>query len=208
MNKQDIENVLQTLSTRRPCFHNEQDFQFELAKEIQQHYPSAEIRLEKPMGTLKEYLDIYIELNGEKIGIELKYKTAYHKVTNRNEKFEFKNQGGHSDNRYYFVKDLERLEAFKLDKAFAIMLTNDRDYYNVNRTNTPNDLNFRIHETKTIKNGKVKWLNSNSIAASNHKNITLKSDYHCLWETYSTVTQNNTKKDEHIFKYLLIEVDK
>ncbi len=82
-------NVIESLQGKRPIFHSEADFQFSLAWEIKLLYKDKayEVYLEKPLRNANKepekdknsnnsYLDIFVQENGNKIGIELKYLTA------------------------------------------------------------------------------------------------------------------------------------
>ena len=61
MTEFNIEKILEKLSLNRPVFHNEADFQFALAWEIQKFHEKYEIRLEyKVPGFDKRYTDIWI----------------------------------------------------------------------------------------------------------------------------------------------------
>jgi len=44
----NVKRLMTELSNQRPVFHSEGDFQFSLARLIQQKHPNAKIRLEYP----------------------------------------------------------------------------------------------------------------------------------------------------------------
>ena len=157
INKEYINELLKDLAKNRPIFHNEQDFQFELAQKIKEYIKNENIvvRLEYFIGEKKNiknriYIDIMIIQKdcGEKsnaIAIELKYKTKKSEGKCLKEKFALKDQGAVDWGCYYIHKDLKRIEnlvygnienkeeKYNLDnidvkKGFVIFLTNDDSY--------------------------------------------------------------------------------
>ena len=147
-----FKNVLNQLSLSRPIFHNEQDFQFELAMKLRDFISDSNIRLEycNSCGDdeKRQYIDILI-INKEwqeGIAIELKYKTkacnnkkknSFLKLKDSKEKFYLKEQGAKDFGCYYIYKDIKRLEDIigkkingdiTIVKSFVIFLTNDEKY--------------------------------------------------------------------------------
>jgi hypothetical protein len=131
----DIPTYLAALSEERPVFHSEADFQLAFGWLLQRCLPGADVRLEwrTPLLDRRLYLDIYLEVDGEKWGIELKYKTRPIATTVRGELFELKSHGAQDLGRYDYLRDLERLETLKslgvIDAGAAILLTNDTAYW-------------------------------------------------------------------------------
>lgn len=121
----EIEDVLESLSKKRPLFHYETDFQFSLAWEIKNIFgEDVEVRLEYFIGEDKkgnrQYIDILVMDKRKKkcIPIELKYKTRQESDGNFNhegievkgETFVLKNQSADNDGRYLIYKDIERIQ--------------------------------------------------------------------------------------------------
>ena len=137
----DINNVLQSLSKKRPLFHNERDFQFELAWQIKELY-DCDIRLEYYYKTeangKRNYIDIIAFDNSHCIAFELKYKTKrfYGKV--EKEDYNLKYQSARDLGCAYVLSDLCRLQKLitsesiiggkLIDKGYVILLTNDEKY--------------------------------------------------------------------------------
>ncbi len=194
--------ILKGLSDKRPVFHSEADFQHALAWEIQKMYPSAQIRLEYRVPNVSEkiYLDILVELAGERIGIELKYKTQRWTGKVLEEPFELKEQSAHDVARYDFVKDVQRLETFVRmnDKGFAVFLTNSPSYWKTGREGTV-DAKFRIHEG-VVLSGKMSWLSHASAGTMSGREAPLcvRGRYRLNWQDYATIPQH--------FRYLLVSV--
>lgn len=131
----ELDSIISGFGTEGRIFSNEEQFQFELALEIERQYQKDEkgypkVRLEVlSYGEIKElakmdvderkkmYTDIIIDINDlESIAIELKYKTKgetsdkyyLYKTENRTS-FVFE-QGASNNGCYFFLKDVERLE--------------------------------------------------------------------------------------------------
>jgi len=90
----EIADVLRSLAQERRLFHSEADFQHALAWEIHRRLPDAEVRLEVPLSTLRERLDLLVRTkNGATYGFELKYKTQAVTCGLAGEAFEVRNHG-------------------------------------------------------------------------------------------------------------------
>ncbi len=144
-----LNKILSELSKSRPIFHNEQDFQFELAIKLRDFIDDADIRLEYCNDfkeNRRQYIDILI-INKEYsdcIAIELKYKTKANNTKDNyyecgKEKFYLKNQSARDHGCYYIYNDISRMEKImnkKINgditviKSFVIFLTNDKNYKN------------------------------------------------------------------------------
>lgn len=179
------------LSFERQLFHNEADFQFALAWEIQKTYPECNIRLEYKVPTFENrYTDIWI--NDEKpIAIELKYKPKKISLKYDNEIFELKEQGAQDIGRYDFLKDVQRVEEiiskFPEVTGYAIILTDDHLYWNPPLKEDSIDSDFKIHEGRII-HGSLKW--SSQAGSGSTKNrtepIIINGSYKVNWKDYSS----------------------
>lgn len=150
----NINKLLEELAKERPIFHNEQDFQFELARKISEKVSeNIKVRLEYFIGekvqekkNKKIYIDIMIMQGNRAIAIELKYKTKESKGKCKNEDFHLKNQGAVDWGCYYIYNDLKRIETLvnlteneqkeycnldniNVEKGYVIFLTNDGEKY-------------------------------------------------------------------------------
>ncbi len=154
MTEFNIEKILEKLSSNRPVFHNEADFQFALAWEIQKQYNEFEVRLEyKVPGFDKRYTDIWI-MEPHPIAIELKYKPISTILEVNKECFELKQQGAQDLGRYDVLKDLQRIEdivkKYPSTTGYVILLTNDHLYWNTPMKINSVDKEFKIHEGQDI----------------------------------------------------------
>lgn len=191
----DLTEALKHLSTTRPVFHSEADFQHALAWEIHERWPESSIRLEfKPphLGSAI-YLDIWATIGQSILAIELKYKTRGGHLEVAEEQFDLLNQGAQPLARYDFLKDVERLERVVEGRpditGWAILLTNDSMYWNPPKGGQTGDASFRIHEGATI-GGELRW--GEEYAASTIRKreavLNVRGAYPALWQDYSVVT--------------------
>jgi hypothetical protein len=83
----DMHGLIGRLSSGRPIFHSEADFQHALAWLIHSESPRAQIRLEtRPERGIR--LDLLVVVGGERIAIELKYLVARFEGEVRGERFD------------------------------------------------------------------------------------------------------------------------
>jgi len=201
----NINETIRKMAEKRPIFHNEADFQFSLAWEIQKQYPEKEIRLEYriPDFSQKIYADIWINDDQKPTIIELKYKPKHIVANFNNERFDLIEQGAQDQGRYDECKDIQRIEQIsELHNAegYSIFLTNDFSYWK-NSTNKPTkDEQFRIHEGRMI-NGILDWAVDTSEGTKQGRgNINIKGQYFLNWKEYSKLEQKNGE-----FRYLLVK---
>ncbi|MBR9859788.1 hypothetical protein GYB22_03385 [bacterium] len=204
---------MESLSKRRPIFHSEADFQFELAWELKSINPELELRMEKPYDINESerwYLDILIMDGQSRIGIELKYKTrvipqAQLSSLGNLESFRLTNHAATSLGRYDFLKDIERIEYLieneELDSGFCIFLSNDRSYWTGNPKHSTLGPNFYINPGMT-KSGKIDWVKpkESSVGKGRMKPIMLSGHYCMQWFNYEEL--------QPIFSYNLVEITK
>ena len=199
--------IIDRLSSLRPIFNMEADFQFALAWEIQKKFPDWSIRFEKKPPNLKDriFVDLWIE-GDETCAIELKYKTRRFDIDVKGESFNLLNQGAQDLGRYDFLKDVERLEnivsAHDNVKGYAIILTNDSSYWKSTATETI-DTKFRIHDGRVL-NGELAWRPeaSSGTVRGREKPIKLTGTYKLNWKDYSQVSGTSYGK----FRYLFLEI--
>lgn len=203
----EMVNILNELSTERPIFHSEADFQHALAWKIHEKHQDLNIRLEKKLNAHEIYLDLLAFNDTYNIAVELKYKTKKIGHILKDEEFNLKDQGAHDQARYDFIKDISRLEKARTHYnyiGFAIFLTNDQSYWkNTMRKKDPFDKEFRIHEGNTIK-GKLCWQEETSEGTMSGRDeaIILESEYNLNWEDYFDLNGLNGKS-----RFLLIEIN-
>lgn len=194
MSEIEISPILETLGKLRPIFHNEADFQFCLAWEIQKQFPTSEIRLEyKVPGFIGRYTDIWIR--GEKpLAVELKYKPISVTLENKDEVFELKNHGAQDLGRYDFLKDLQRVEEivskFPQTTGYAIMLTNDPSYWKKPQKQNSVDADFKIDEGRSM-HGTLSWSPkaSKGTTRGREKPLKIRGKYKIKWMPYFTENQ-------------------
>lgn len=186
----EILGILNGLAKKRPVFHNEADFQFALAWEIQKTYSKCEIRLEYKVPSFENrYTDIWIK-DENSIAIELKYKPKPVSIEFDNEFFKLKEHGAQDLGRYDFLKDVQRIEEIILKypnvTGYAIILTNDHLYWDLPVKENSVDSDFKIHEGKII-HGSLSWssLAGNGTTKNRTDSIIINGDYESNWSDYS-----------------------
>ena len=208
----EVTKIIEELSTKRPIFHSEADFQHAFAWEIKNQINNSSIRLELPIeiNNKKIYIDIFVNFGIQSIAIELKYKTRALQVKHNEEKYSLKNQSAQDIGRYDFIKDVERIEQFVHSQkdvyGYAILLTNDSAYWKVPRDNRVIDTDFRLHPRRTI-HGTLSWKSGASAGTMKNREgpIRINGSYQTKWENYSKPIYNNCYGE---FRYLMIEVKK
>ena len=199
--------IIDRLSSLRPIFNIEADFQHALGWEFQKKFPDWSVRFEHKPTNLKDRIFVDLWIKGDQTyAIELKYKTRKLDVNVKGESFNLLDQAAQDLGRYDFLKDIERLENIVSIhdnvKGYAIILTNDSAYWKSPATETI-DAEFRIHEGR-ILNGELAW--GTEVGAGTmrgrEKPIKLTGTYKLSWKDYSQVSSTSYGK----FRYLLLEI--
>jgi hypothetical protein len=139
----------------------------------------------------KTYVDIWLEHSDEICAIELKYKTRRLQVTVGEEPFDLLNQSAQDLARYDYCKDIGRIEALTCAYAglvgFAVLLTNDRGYWQKSGRNGNVDDAFRVHDAAKLS-GTLNWADhaSNGTKEGRTSAICLAGEYSLKWMNYST----------------------
>ena len=218
----DVHDLMRSLAAARPIFHSEADFQFALAWRIRELTPTCEVRLEyrvqlenKPL-----YLDLWLPTLGA--AIELKYKTRQLLAPIGDESYSLEDQSARNLARYDFLDDVRRLEriveAGQARRGFAVMLTNDRGYWDPPTAgNRTDDAAFRLHEGREIC-GPLEWAHADKLGAKKNRKqpISLSGSYNLHWHDYSDNTAaaatpfqrfgTNRYSRYSQFRYLVISV--
>ena len=182
---------------KRPIFHSEADFQFALAREIQEYNSALKVRLERPFegeSDSKSRIDIFVKNpNGLALAIELKYLTKEFEVEIEGEQFSLRNHSARNIRRYDFVKDIERLETVVRKRqacaGWAIALTNDEGYWNKPRKANTTDADFRLDtDREYLPSGKLSWSKDagEGTKRGREDDIHLNHKYHICWNDYSS----------------------
>ena len=157
-----MHELLRSLSTRRPVFHSEADFQHALAWEIQLASKSVSIRLEQQIAAQgnRVHLDLLVKDQAQHTAVELKYKTKKADIACGEEQFRLRNQSAQDLGRYDFLKDIARIERYVAthpgSEGFVVLLTNDQTYWQESKKAHAVDRAFRIHNGRTL-NGELAW---------------------------------------------------
>ena len=193
----ELERLVAGLSSTRPVFHSEADFQHALAWAIHTAYPDVEVRLEYRASYTPDrvHLDLFLK-KGDWVGIiELKYKTKPLTVTVLGEKFDLQDHGAEPLGRYDFLKDLERVEEalchYPDGTGWVVMVTNDSQYWNPPGSTEVADFAFRIHQGRTLQPGQLTWRPGaeNGVAQGRERPLSVAGNYLISWKDYSTLRE-------------------
>jgi hypothetical protein len=190
----NIDEIISSLSLKRPIYYSEADFQHSLAWEIHSMFPQSTIRLEYPHVTsgIGIHLDIYCHIGEIRYPIELKYKTRYLKTQYDDESYNLLSQSAQDIARYDFWNDVERIESVTRNIrgaiGYVIFLTNDSAYWKPGRELDSIDACFRIHQNREVE-GELKWgiKASKGTIKGREKPILLRSRYKLNWRPYSVL---------------------
>ena len=202
MTKEDLTNYMLELAKKRPVFHSEDDFKFELGYLLRQK--CGNVRMERPFylknGTKVE-LDI--EVNGE-IAIELKYKKSALRKEINNEIFDLKDDKKFTYSRYDFVKDAWRVRSL-IDEnqhhiGFTIVLVNAKEYWSSVKERNK-DKKFELVDSRKFSKGESLSLN-NSKKANSYPSIKVNFSDEIKWNDYSDFNDENGT-----FKFFIIDLN-
>lgn len=201
----DLENILKSLSSRRPIFHSEADFQHELAWEIHLADPTLNLRIELPFpGRSSGAIDLLVFNEMHSHAIELKYLTRKFVTNYQGEEFSLKHHSAQDLRRYDICRDIERMEEFASDPnrtASVIALTNDSYYWRSRPSAGTMAEAFNVSEGHTIS-GELKWAAHTGIGTMrNRERLIVVLGSHLIgWKDYSNLGNNG------LFRYLYIPV--
>jgi hypothetical protein len=152
-------------------------------------------------------IDIWATTDDEQYAIEVRYKTALLDTILDGKTIRLKNQAAQDISRYDFIKDIEKLEMVIRQrpgtKGYAVLITNDRNYWEKSKRAASVDEDFRIHQGR-ILNGVLKWRHaSNGTTQNREEDIEIKGHYQLVWQTFKRL---GTNKNEH-FQMLIVEVN-
>lgn len=228
-NLQELERIMNKLGAVPRIFNSEAQFQFELAWKIKEEF-DCEVRLEELSRVSKgkkDYTDIILEKDDQRIALELKYKTARYEDESKN--IYLKAHGATDLGAYDFLWDVHRIQMLTgmemsveeevkrpCDIGYAIILTNDSHYWKdatiketINRDFLIGSDEYnrgvlykKLHQWYTVEGnvGHSKALLNDS---SRQSAIDLKRNYFFQWKPYYTI---ETNKSHNEFKYMIVEV--
>ena len=237
-----LSEIIKEFGKKQKIFQSEAQFQFDLAWKLREKF-DCEVKLEELTAVLNEkenskskskvkkiYTDIVLEKGDYRVAIELKYKTA------SLEKENLLNHGAVDLGRYDFLWDVNRIEFLlgkdkfikdgeamegkrkQVNKGFAILLTNEKKYWNEcpdnpSTNNSTIDNDFKLGDKKLV-DANLDWKKENGkypncIVGKKKKPtwraqpINLNQAYSYKWEEYCKL--NNVGKNG-AFNFVIIEV--
>lgn len=210
-------NIHKQIRNLSRVFHSEADFQHSLAWQLHQQYKEAKIRLERRVESSESspnlgemYIDIWAEINGKQIPIELKYKTKEFHIEMEDESIYLRSHGAHPPNRFDVIADIERVEEIVnskgLEEGYVVFLTNDPAYWREPKQKNVIDADFRLHDE--LK-GKLTWSKDASQQTKTKKRdrpIELRNDYQLDWKLYGYDEPKRMGKGKAEFRYFIIDI--
>ncbi len=200
-----ITAVRDRLNDNRPYLCSEADFQSQFVYEIQRDRDDLIVITDSPyqQNGLLKYIDLRVidPLSHNQCLIELKYATM---TCQSGLLPQLREQNWFSKLRIQFIRDINILEGFVAQHKYAVLLTNEPNYWNA-PMNRVYDVNYRLHQfdplgqQRTIS-GLLNWgVNPphQSITALGVP-ITIQGDYPLIWHYFT---------QDPLFKYLLLEVN-
>jgi hypothetical protein len=204
----DLIEVLAALSSERPLFHSEADFQHAFAWQVHARWPDAHVRLEtRPLRGEPIHLDVLVVIGAIRVAFELKYLVRALDVTVAGERFELRNHGAHDVRRYDVVKDIARVERLVsqqvADVGYVVVLANDAGYWNVATKPASVDAAFRLHEGARLVGARA-WSREAGAGTTRGRvePIELVHEHVVGWHNYSRVDSGPAGQ----FRYLAFEV--
>ncbi len=205
----DIHATLAELAQRRPMFHSEADFQHAVAWDLHVRFPTAGVRLERPIRTPKGLLhvDLVADFGAYTLVAELKYKTRAVVATLQGEDFALRDHAAQPISRYEFLKDVTRLESIQALRpktlCWAILLTNDSAYWFEPKGAAGISADFTLCDGRECS-GTLKWGVNTSASTMKGREaaLELSGRYRMTWRDYATVAAPRYAR----FRYLAVEV--
>lgn len=204
----DLGRLMAGLSSSRPIFHSEADFQHSIESLMQKTMPDYPVRLmhQLPHEERSMYLDVWLPADGT--AIQLRHATRKLELDWDEESFALKAHGAQDITRYDFLRDVQRLEytVASLDTCkvgLAILLTNDPLYWkSPYRTGTV-DAAFRIHEGRELTE-ELAWAPHAGAGTTRGREapIRLEGSYTMHWRDYSKFEEEKYGE----FRYLAVAV--
>lgn len=224
-----LEGVINSFAASNRIFNCEAQFQFELAQEIKNQFNCKVLfeGLSRKNGEKRFFTDIILYDDKEVVAIELKYKTASLSTTlpylPGKKCLDLANHGAVDLGRYDYLLDIERIQKIvdsasakdenviiSCNKGYAVILTNEKKYWDGLPNNTIDADLFFTQQTKIVKKGMHDWKKSSvppfypkTVAGSFRANgLTMNNNYPCDWKDYLKLNVGGNNE----FKYLVTEI--
>lgn len=181
--------------------------QYNLASKLAAHLESIGYSVEMNKQVGNEKVDLWAAKGVDVLVIEIRYKTAKLKALHNDIHIDLKHQGAQDQGRYDFLSDLRKLESITKDRhdvhAYALLITNDKLYWEKPVNTNTVDAAFRIHEGKSVT-GDLAWKvdTSKGTMVTREEVLSLNEEYTMQWLPFLTL--NDEKNGE--FRALLLKV--
>ena len=203
----DLDRLMHGLSQARPIFHSREDFRHSLAAHIPKVLSGCQVQLKFPISIQGKNHDFDIWLESEKLGIRLIYTTRGLDLDWGNERYLLREHGGQPPRRYEFLNAVQRIEEAithgPAKMGYAIMLTNQPQYWNPPSKQDVIDAAFRLHHGRKVA-GELTWAEhaGEETTRGKENSINLLGSYSLHWRDYSRLGESNNQQ----FRYLAVAV--
>lgn len=205
----DLVEIMSKLGRQRPLFCSEADFQHTLAWEL--HAEGAQPLLEWPCPVLGKgaHVDILVPSKTGGLAVELKYKTRSLTVPIRGQECSLKDHGAQDQGRYDFLHDLSRMERYAALSGYAcwaVLLTNDRRYWDKGCRPGVAYEQFKTGEGQRLEHGSHAWGSTagpGTKAGGRDAPIEIAGTYCLQWKDYLVLGDGPGLK----FRYLLLQAE-
>lgn len=204
----DVDWALKQISS---VYHSERHFQLSLGAELARMYGEKRVRMEWERFSGKR-VDIGVRREDVTIPIELKYKTERATVNDAgfDEEFDLSRQGARDQAHYRFLQDVQRVEEIVAKQGrygYAILLTNDSNYWTHSGRNALHD-EMRVDEGAEL-GGSLHWsgeTESDWVEKDKWREpIELEGQYTAEWSDYNYRNDVSVMKNPE-FRYLIFRV--
>lgn len=205
----DIAQAMEELSSSRPVFHSEADFQHALAWHVLLSAPDLDVRLERRLSGGR-HLDVWVRdpVSRSTTALELKYLCAGLRVVVGDEEFELPHHGAQDIRGYDVIKDVTRIEelvsAGTVTDGAVIVLANDSSYWTrPTHGRTTGAAAFRLYEGDRIE-GLREW-GPRSAGTQRHRPepLHVAGSHQVAWQNYSRPAEGKGG----LFRWMMLDVD-
>ncbi|QST00992.1 hypothetical protein IMZ31_05320 [Pontibacillus sp. ALD_SL1] len=179
--------------------------QQDLASKLAAHLESIGYSVEMNKQVGNEKVDLWAEKGLDVLAIELRYKTAKLNTLYNDIHIDLKHQGAQDQGRYDYLRDLSKLENIMKDyrdvRAYALLITNDKLYWEKPVNTDTVDSDFRIHGGRSLT-GDLAWKveASQGTMVAREEVLSLGEEYQLEWIPFLTLEEEKNGE----FKALLL----
>lgn len=209
----DFQYMIQKVSKERDwfdsftCHRNIPVSQDDLTNKLASHLESSGFKVEVGKQVGNEKVDVWAEKGLDILAIEVRYKTAKLNTLHNDIHIDLKHQGAQDQGRYDYLRDLSKVEQITRDRndvrGYALLITNDKLYWEKPMNTETVDSDFRIHEGRILA-GNLAWKDgaSTGTVGTRDEVLALDKEYAMHWLPFLSLDEEKNGE----FKALLVRV--